>query len=170
MGETDQIIKKKLSYSGVFDLKEFYEMLAGVIGSLGYEISEGDHKFKGKSYAFIWNCDKQVDDYSQLSIWLRFDGTSLKEVEVDDNGVKRKMYQGDIYILFKGSVTTDYGGRWEANPYLVFLKGFFDKYLYGRQGSPALAKGAYASWVKSIDSDVKEVINEIKSFLHLYKL
>ena len=169
----DLIVKKKVSYSGVFDLKEFYDLLNSAFGDLAYEVVEKDHKLKHQSrgllYGFIWEGEKNVDDYSRLKLWLKVQATSLKKVEIEDGGKKREMYEGDVLMVFQGFVVTDYGGKWAANPYLVFLKGFFDKYLYGRQGSPALAKGVYKEWVAKMDSDVKEVINEAKSFLQMYK-
>ena len=165
----DLIIKKKVKYAGVFDFNDFYEMLNGAFGQLSYDIDEVDHKKKGSVYGFIWEGFKIVDDYSRFKIWLKVHITNLKEVEVDDNGKKRKMYEGDVLMIFKGFIITDYGGKWEANPYLVFLKGFFDKYLYGKQGSPTIAKGVYKQWVVKLDQDVAEIINESKSFLHMYK-
>ncbi|MBR9678825.1 MAG: hypothetical protein GON13_00980 [Nanoarchaeota archaeon] len=169
----DLVVKKKVSYSGVFDMKDFYELLNSIFCELDYDITEKDHKLKhqpdGILYGFIWEGEKSVDDYSLLKIWLKVHASGLKKVEIEDGGKKREMYEGNILMVFQGSIVTDYGGKWEANPYLVFLKGFFDKYLYGKQGSPALAKGVYKDWVAKISRDVKEVINEAKSFLQMYK-
>ena len=173
MAENDLVVKRKLAYTGVFDFKDFYEALMGAYDDLKYDVDEVDHKAKHKEtglfYTLIWESVKNVDDYTRFYIWMKLLTENMKEVEVEDGGKKRKMYDGDIRIIFKGYLVTDYGGRWEGNPYLVFLKGFFDKYLYGKQGSPRLAKGLYKEWVIKLEKDVNGVMNEAKAFLHMQK-
>jgi hypothetical protein len=173
LAESDLVIKRKLTYSGVFDFKDFYDMLNGVYSELKYDIDEIDHKAKhtarGLVYNIIWESTKNVDDYTRFKVWMKILTDKMKRVEVEEAGKKKEMFEGDIRMIFKGFLVTDYGGKWEGNPYLVFLKGFFDKYLYGRQGSPALAKGIYHEWVVKLDKDVREIMNETKSFLHVYK-
>lgn len=173
MPESDQIAKNKVSYSGVLDIKEFYEMLNSVYSELKYEIDEIDHKVKhtskGMLYAFIWENTKNVDDYTRFKIWMKVYAENLQPVQADVDGKKKELHEGEVQIIFKSFVITDYGGKWEGNPYLVFLKGFFDKYLYGRQGTPYLAKGVYADWIDKCLKDQADIIKEVKAFLHLYK-
>jgi hypothetical protein len=153
-----------VSYSGVFDFKNFYAQLYDIITGLGYVVEErkmiDTQHDTGKRIDFVWECNKTVDDYSQLQINIVVMVLNMVDVEAKKADQKIRVQKGDVTIDFKARLFTDYKNKWEMNPIFKFMKVVYDKYLYAAQ---------FATWQDRVWNETYAVANEIKSFLNMHR-
>ena len=156
---------EKMIFEGIFDLKELYKHVHDWLEWRGYDLEEKEfsHKVKagGIDYAIQWIATREIDEYSQFEIQIKYEAFALNKVEVQKNGAKITMDKGEVDIYVSASVVLDWQGRWEEKAiYLKFLKAFYEKYLY--YGTIVELKGRL--W-----NEGWELYNEIKSYLNLFK-
>jgi hypothetical protein len=135
MVERETIIDKmRLDYEGIFSVAELYKMIDEWFEEKNYdkrEIKNVERVSHDSKYIEIeimpW---KKISDYAKYELRLRFFMTDIKDVEVDKDGVKVKLNQGKLQIVFDAYLTTDYEGRWEGKPWFFFIRTVWDKYVY----------------------------------------
>lgn len=174
MAEEDNIAKKEIKYTGVMDVKEIYEGISSNMSNLGYDVDETEHILKTKggkrTHEIKWECTKNIDKYTRFLIKVEIKTKDVADVDVEEAGKSVRKEEGEIKVKLESYLVTDYLGKWMGSPYNVFLKNFFDRFLYGRRTSPGLARGTYKQWIEKITSDFDIIVNEIKALFHLYKL
>ncbi len=162
MVETRQIASVTLKQKSIFDMGDYYKFLYQLITSLGYIVNEDDYSQKdtpsGKEIEFHWTCEMEVDDYTKFKIWIECKVRGLQDVQVVREGIKEKKNKGEVELTIKGHILTDYKDRWEKNPVLKFLKGFYDRYLY---------KPTFEGYIEKIWENVYLIENEVKAFFEL---
>jgi hypothetical protein len=84
----------------------------------------------------------------------------MKDITVERGGEKVNMQQGKLKINVTAILETDHENRWVDRPFFSFLKGFYEKYVY----KDTIDRLRSQLWDEGWD-----FINEIKSFLNLYK-
>lgn len=160
--EKQQIASVMAKPKGVFDMKDYYKFLYQLITSLGYIVNEKDYSQKdvasGKDIEFHWICEMLVSDYTKFEIWIECKVRGLQDVQVMREGVKEKKNKGEVELTIKGSIITDWQDRWEKQPLLKFLKGFFDRYLH---------KPTFEGYITRLWENVYLVENEVKAFFEL---
>ena len=82
----------------------------------------------------------------------------MTNVEVEIDGSKEKMNKGQLEIKFKSVLLKDYRESWTSNPFIKFLRTFYDKYLI---------KERLEQYEGKLIGDMEEMIAECKSFLAL---
>jgi len=154
----------ELRYEGLLSIKDLYKLIDDWLKENGYDkveklnmekVSEG-----GKYIELVLEPEKYLTDFIKNIIKIRLIGRNIKEVEVERDGKKEMMNEGEIYIRFDAVLETDYEGRWEQRPTFYFLRVLVDKYVY------KFYTGKYEAGLKK---DLMELHTQIKSFLNLYK-
>lgn len=160
--EKQQVASDMVKSVGVFVMGDYYKFLYQLITSLGYAVGEDDYTQKdtpgGKEIEFHWTCAMEIDDYTKFSLWLECKVRRMEEVQVVREGIKEKKNKGEVELTIKGTIITDYNNKWEKQPLLKFLKGFFDRYLY---------KPTFDEYFQRIWENVYLVANEVKAFFEL---
>jgi len=155
---------EKITYGGIFSLKELYEHLWSYFGWHKYDLEEKKYKEKakptGKEMEIIWNATKDVDEYSKIAIKVEWIIIGLTDVEVTKDDAKVKMNKGEVEIKVSADLVTDKQDQWEVSPHFRFMKGFYEKYLY---------KGTIDHLKNQTWKEGWDLFNEIKAFLNLYK-
>jgi len=158
--ESDNVFKGKIKDSTIFDFKELYEFMYHWLVDEGYDVIEKKYTEKmdarGKELEIEWNAYKKVSDYFRFRINVRWYINSLVDVEVEENGKKRKMNKGTIEIKFAADLEKDYEHRWENNPIAKFLRNVYDRYVI---------RGRIEYYEGRIFSETDELIAQVKSFL-----
>jgi hypothetical protein len=165
MAEREVIIDKlRLDYEGLFSLPELYKMIDEWFEEKNYdkrEIKNVERVAQDGKYVEIeimpW---KKVSDYAKNEIRIRMFFSDIRDVEVEKDGVKVKLNQGKIQMVFDAYLTTDYENRWEAKPFFFFLRTIFDKYLY---------EPWQGGFQRGVRKDAMSLHDQIKSFLNLYR-
>src|SRR3989338_3456657 len=118
MAEKKHIIDGlELNYSGYFNLNELTEAIDKCQKDRGYLKSEKrtDEKVypSGKDISIELRPTKKFADYYTTMITMVIMITGMKDVEVEKEGRRKWMSQGNIRITFDGWTTTDFEFRWE---------------------------------------------------------
>lgn len=158
------IDNERISYKGLFNMKELYRLIDTYFHSKGYEKRETRNKEfvspEGK-YIELWlEPFKKLTDYAMLIIRLQILVENLREVVVEMGKQKKKMHKGEITIIIDGFLVTDYENRWEGRPEYVFIRTIFDKFIYRRHTQ---------QFEGILIDDAEELKASIKSFLNLYR-
>lgn len=154
----------RLNYTGVFDPKGIMKVIMDWVNDKGYFMDEKSHTEsvtdEGKFAEIKLDPFKKLTDYAKSIIRIRITIEKAKDVVIDKDGKKIKLYDGEIKFLFDALLDTDYEGRWEGKPVFYFIRVLFEKYVY----APFVSKFA-----KQISDDFNVLKTNLKSFLNLYK-
>lgn len=118
-----------VKFKGIFDLSGMLRMMHSYIRHKGYDFYETTHKAKVPELELTWECEKKVTGYEQYKIKIDFHFFDLKQVEIEDNGEKRKMTEGRFTITFDGGVERGFATDWgsKKDPFKAKLRDFFNK-------------------------------------------
>ena len=152
----------KLTHSGIFDFKEFYRFLYEYITSREYVVIEKGYSEKvkpeGKEISIEWLCLRRISDYFRFRIKVAIRIIDMVSVEVMRDGVKVKRDKGTVEVKFTAYLERDYENRWEANPFLKFLRGIYDKYII---------RNTIVSYRDALAAETDEINAQVKAFLAL---
>ena len=153
-----------LEYNGLFDCNELYRLIDAYLAEKKYDKFEKRNIEQvtpsGKHIELELNPWKTVTDYTKLWMKITILMTNVKEVEVEKDGVKVKLNQGNVHIVFDGYVETDKENKWEGTPLFMFFRTIVDKYVIKRY---------VQSWENEITEDIMHLHAQIKGFLNLYR-
>jgi hypothetical protein len=165
MSEREVILDKvRLNYEGLFSIPDLYRTIDEWFEEKNYDKRELKNiervSADGKYIEIELLPWKKVSDYAKNEIRLRIIMTNIKDVEVEKDGVKVKLNQGSLQIVFDGYLTTDYENRWEGKPVFFFLRTIFDKYFY---------RPFQSGFQSGVKRDVLELRDKIKALLNLQR-
>ncbi|MBW3003978.1 hypothetical protein KY328_05825 [Candidatus Woesearchaeota archaeon] len=153
-----------LEYNGLFDTNELYRLIDGYLSEKKYDKFEKRNIEQvtpsGKHIELELNPWKTVTDYTKLWMKITILMTNVKEVEVEKDGIKIKLNQGNVHIVFDGYVETDKENKWEGTPLFTFFRTIVDKYVIKRY---------VQSWENEITEDIMLLHSQIKGLLNLYR-
>ena len=154
----------KLTYDGIFDLNGLHRTIDGWFYEKGYD------RYEQKNYEQVLPTGKDIEiellpwkkttDYFKNIIRIRIKFANVKDVEVEKQGVKMKLQQGRIMMIFDGYLESDYEHKWDAKPVFFFLRTIFDKYIF---------RGYFAKAEKWLVNDLFDVHGRIQRFLNVYR-
>ena len=106
-----------MEYNGLFDVNELCRMIDGYLKEKGYNKFEARNIEQvtpsGKHIELELRPWKTVTDYAKIWMKITILITGCKEVEVEKEGVKVRLNQGNVHIVFDGYVETDKENKWE---------------------------------------------------------
>ena len=154
----------RLTYTGVFDPKGIQKVIKNWVNDKGYFMYEVSHTEsvtdEGKFAEIKMEPFKKLTDYARSTIRVRITIEKAKDVVIEKDGKKIKLYEGTVKFLFDAFLDTDYESRWEGKPVFYFFRILFEKYVY----APFISK-----YAKQISGDLEILKTNLKSFLNLYK-
>lgn len=126
MSEKRLIIDQlRLNYSGLFNLGDMFRTIDAWFYEKGYDRHEKKNEEQilpsGRFVEIELRPWKKTTDYAKNEIRLRIFVKDMKDVEVEKDGVKLRLQQGDIHMIFDAFLETDYENRWESKPMFYFL-------------------------------------------------
>ena len=155
---------KYVSFEGLFDLKELFRMIVRWFNERGYDMFENKNFEEiyedGKKILFEMIPYKKISDYYRIEIKLLAVFENLKEVEVELNGVKRRLLKGKGDFIFDAILVTDYENRWEGRPYYFFYRALVDKFVY---------KSYTDRYERELLREAKDLQEEIKGYLNMFR-
>jgi hypothetical protein len=153
---------QKIKHRGVFDFPEIYRYAYTWYIDQGYDLVEKNYTEKvtarGKEIEIEWVAVRKISDYFRFNIKTNWRILGMTDVEVEENGKKVKVNNGDLEIKFSVTLEKDYEARWEGNPWLKFLRGLYDKYII---------RARIDAYEGKLIGEVNEVIAQVKSYLAL---
>ena len=165
MPERDYIVKNiKIRQQSIFDMSDLYKIMFRWFTQHNYDFQEKQYMEqnspRGKHLEIGWETAKKMSDYIKFRIDIKFLVNGLDSVEVEVGGLKKKTNKGDVEMRFDAYLELDYEGKWEGRPVTKFLREIYNKYV---------TKSRMEDYEAQIHEELYEFLNEIKSFLNLYK-
>jgi len=153
---------EKIMFSGIFSLKDVYKILQSWMLDNGYipvekRVHEAVTK-TGKSVEVDFEPYKKLTDYAKSVIRVHVSASDMKQVEVERDGKKKTMNQGDLTITIDSWLETDYEGRWETKPVFYVLRTLFEKLVY----TPYMS-----GFIKVVRDDTVQARDQLKSYLNI---
>lgn len=165
MSEKKLVIDQlKLNYQGLFEVNELFKAVDAWFYEKGYDKYEKKNEEQvlptGREIVLELRPWKKITDYAKNEIRVRMFMHNIKEVEIEKDGTKVKLNQGEIQIIFDGYMETDYENKWENKPLFFFIRTLFDKYIY---------RGYTSKFEGNLVDDVHDLHTRIKAFLNIYR-
>lgn len=124
----------KVGYSGIFDFDGLYLVIAQWFKARKYWFHESTYKFKpgsewGNEVEIKFKGEKNVTDFYMFEIEVYFHVWDMADVEVIQNGVKKKLTKGRMEIVISGDVTFDYQNKFTKSKFYERLYKFYIKFI-----------------------------------------
>jgi hypothetical protein len=134
MVEKAKLIKEKIKYAGLGNMKSAYNYAYGWLKDQDYETVEElyTEKISGnaKDLEIKWASTKNLSDYFKSSIAIKWKVLGMTDVEVEVDGRKEKMNKfGEIEIEVTGTLEKDYESKWEGSAFNKFIREIYSKYV-----------------------------------------
>ena len=178
---------KELKYIGIFNVEELFNVINEALEEKGYTKKEKKSEElvseQGKKIFLELRPYKNLTNYLRTVIKMKVFLDKVVDHQEEIEGKKVKFQKGEITIVFDAWVITDYEERWGMKPFVFFLKGIINKFLYQyplEGGSTGIVAGDTAhlyakvknllrSYVPKVEKQmgeqdiIKEVSKDIKS-------
>lgn len=164
MVEKKEIIKKQVSYEGLFDVKDLYKTIKDWGIKNGYDLEEAEHaevvQDARKEIKFVLFCEKKISDYVKLKIEFHTKMEKIQEVTVKQEKGELKLNKGSVSVTTKGIFITDYDNKWVKSAIHIMMKAIHDKFIN---------KAKIDMFESQLIKEVDEGTYEVSNFLNLYK-
>jgi hypothetical protein len=151
-----------ISYRGYFNPKDLYMIIQKIFKQNSYDWSEYKNVEQNFSdhLQIEWDLRpyKKLSDYVKVELRVDVTGTNLKLKEIEVDGVKKKLHEGNLTIMLRAFMITDYEQTWETKPFYFWLRMLADKFIF--KSYTERAKG-------ELQGVISEVREEIRSFLNM---
>ncbi len=159
------INNRELHYEGRFLLQELFFVINQALTERGYEKREKKTEEKvaeaGRNILIELRPFKQKTNYVTLMIKIRIFIHDMTEQVESFREAKHKFQHGKIEMLFDAWSLTNYESRWGMKPFVYFLKGVINKYLYTFPQE--------SGFVGELVGDTAYVYGQMKRWLNSYK-
>lgn len=165
MPERDFITeKKRITYEGLFSVRELYRLIDEYFENLGYDRVELKNtevvQPEGKYIEIEFEPYKSVTDWCKLRVHTRMIFSQVKDVEVKRDDMPKHLNSGKVQLVIDAWVETDTLAMWEEKPIYYLLRQIFHKYVY----PPVTSR-----FKADLKNHVVRMCEEVTAFLNLYK-
>lgn len=162
MAQKDQIIREKMSHSGVFSFGTFYGFMHGWLKEEGYGVTEEKYGEKiggdSRDISAEWKATKDLTEYFRIELKIKMEVKGLTDVEVEIDGQKKQMQRGSVELDMQGFLIRDPSSEWDKKPGLRFLRDVYNKYIIPKR---------FEDMKEMTDKVIKDLKEELKAFLEL---
>ncbi len=133
MADKKEIIKERLENEGLVDFKDLYQLAHTWLKEKGFVVAEEKYgeKVSGdmRDIKVEWTASKTVSDYFKIEVKIKYELKDMVDVEVEMDGVKKKMNKGRLKIDYKGNLIKDPNSKWSTTPFYRFLRDTYNKFV-----------------------------------------
>jgi len=124
---------QRIRHVGIFDFKEIYNLCFNWFLDEQYDFAEKNYteklSTKGKEIEIEWAALRKATNYFRFIIKTNWHIIGMNDVEIEENGRKIKMNQGDLEIRFDVILEKDYKHQWENSKFFKNLRKTYDRYI-----------------------------------------
>ncbi len=129
---------QSIRYKGVFDMNELYKIIYDWLIARGYQVHESKYKTVslstgGKERSFDWNAHRKGEEMVMLWINLHFQIQDAEEIEVIQNGEKKKLMKGRVYIRIQLDIEYDYSERFAHTKLGQTMINFLMNFMWSKK-------------------------------------
>jgi|SRR3989338_9040814 len=162
MAEKELILKEKVQSAGIFSYSGYYSFAYAWLRYEDYDVIEEEYiesvSGNEKDITIKWKAWKQLSDYFKIEHAIKTEVRGMSDVEVEIDGVKKKMNKGKITVEIKGSMVRDPDSEWHGGWGWRFFRGVYDKYVI---------PGRIKEMRDKIREEVRLFKEQLKSYLEL---
>jgi hypothetical protein len=168
MSKEETIVSSsKISYKGIFDLQELYNLMRGNLMMAGWDdpVEKGEEKYSekvkpnGKMIEIVWKTSKEEEKgYFKLQMTIKFFIMGLNEVETEKDGKKLKLDKGDIAIEVSSKIMENAKNAWEEHSLMFKI---YEKYFIKERIEEVKIQ---------LYQETNKLVDTTKTFLNLYRL
>ena len=155
MVHTEKVVKDlEINYSGVFDLKEFLDVVKKYFERNDYFLDEKSYDTKTKDdtkNTFMrWQFERKLDDYNKSVIKINIKESNYTENYLDG----KKVIKGDINLKINAELNRDYDDHWKGPMWKKFFRSIYDQYIAEERQDKV--KGSIKTLIEGLRKDVKK--------------
>jgi len=155
---------RTLEYKGLFEPRELYTVIDQLFREHGFdkkEFKNSEHVYKdSKQIVLDLRPYKKLSDYVKVEVKIQIVGYKLKEVEIENKGLKKKMFNGLVEVKFSAYIITDYESAWETKPFYYMIRMLVDKFIY---------KGYISEAKSELITITNTAYDEVRSYLNMQR-
>lgn len=159
MPEKNKVFGEKIKHTGIFDFKDLYGFCFEWFDENDYIVEEEQYiekkKTDEKDVEIQWRAWKKVTDYFKFEIKLYWRILGMRDVEIVENGKKKKVNNAFVEIKFTGTLIRDWEGKWEGNAFQKFLREVYNKFLI---------RDRIEQMEDKLFEDCTELVDQIKAY------
>jgi hypothetical protein len=123
-----------IKFKGIFDFDKLFNEIYTWLDHRHYEINENKFKHKipnakGKENEIGWAADRKITHYIRYWINVEYKLWDFKDVEIVEDGQKKKMSYAKIRIFLSGKVEIDQNKQFKTD-FEKKLHDFFTTFIY----------------------------------------
>ncbi|MBW3011010.1 hypothetical protein KY326_02215 [Candidatus Woesearchaeota archaeon] len=164
MGEKLQVISKRVSYTGLFSVREIFKLIDDWLGQHGWDKIEASHTEvvteKGKEIKISLEPEKKENDYVKYIIYIDIVLTEVEDVVVKKGKKNIPLNKGNVDISLDAKIVTDYDGKWVKSPIHLMIKAMYDKFV---------KKSEIDEFKAKLEKAVTHLNEQIKAHLNLFQ-
>ncbi|MBI2112651.1 hypothetical protein HYT52_03905 [Candidatus Woesearchaeota archaeon] len=154
----------KISYTGLFNAAELYNLISSWFFGKGWDWHEKVNMERitpdGKQIHQIFWPWKSVSNFYKIIMHIRVNMIDVKDVEVEKDGKKIRVNQGEVHITIDGYVLADRNDYWTDKPFTWWFTVMAQKYFF---------KSHYQKIETWIKGDVEDLNSRIKRYLNMFR-
>ena len=161
MGESSTVFSQTIKKKGHWNFSGLYEFCLGWFKDHNLSVAEDEYTEKdsgSKEIQIKWTAKKKVSDYFRNKMIVKWHVQNLSDAEVTRGSKKEKTNKGDLKLVVKAMLESDYEGRWEDSNFNKFLRGIYDKFIIRTTADE------YEDRLESLAGDF---VSDVKAYLEL---
>ena len=164
MGEKLTIISRSISYTGLFNVRDLYNVFVSWIKEKDWDLIEPTHKETvsetGKEIVIKFEPEKKMSDYVKFSGYFEIVMTDIEDVVIKRGDKEIPLNKGSVDIVIEGIIKTDYEGMWVTSPMQTLFKAFYEKFIKASE---------IKDFKKKLSTDIEHLNHQLKSHLNLFQ-
>lgn len=164
MPEKDKVFAtSKVKYNGIVSFADFYKFCYEWLKEeMGLIVSENKYAEKlsgdSKNIDIEWVGTRDITDYFKFEAKVTFRVLGLTNIEITQDGKKKKTNSGNVEVGITGTLIKDSKGKFEKSGFQKFLRGIYEK---------AVIPSRIKEFQDKIAGDCDEFLAQAKAYLDL---
>ncbi|RJQ19325.1 hypothetical protein C4580_05305 [Candidatus Woesearchaeota archaeon] len=122
-----------IRHRGFFNYNELLTSIQGWYSQYDFTFQVSELKQKMGDTGFevrgIYEADKKITNYIKYHIKIRFTILNMKDVELAEDGKKKKMQEGTVWAEISSELETDWQGRYKGHKFTEWMGEVLEKYI-----------------------------------------
>lgn len=134
MPQPYKLPKLTIRYKGVLDLEGLYRVFVQWLKARRYWFHETTYKHKvpspfGAEEEIMFHAERKCTEYYRHDIDIYFHIWDQQPVEIIKEGKKQKLIKAKFEIQIKGTLVTDYQGKFDKTAFMQKLRDFMHRHI-----------------------------------------
>ncbi len=129
MQKPDVMPTMYLKHRGMFDHQKLVHGIQDWFVDNGYKFHAPKYKVKASEAEYDIECEREISEYVMYKIGIHMWIYDLKDVDVVQDGEKKKMNEGYLNLDVTGRIEFDWSKRFGGSKFMQWLQDIYHKYV-----------------------------------------